>query len=176
MLSSCVPSQLRYDPTIQELDCLVTTIELPDWCCNDAEYQDFDFSRFACLQSLVIGENSFGSVKRFRLEGMPELRSLKIGSESFTGLKKQCWQDNIDFSQSKSFDALKSFYILNCDLLESIEIGIYCFCDFAGEFELRNLPSLQSIKFGDMHNPSFNFCGASCVIQGNNSFFLIIGC
>ena len=154
----------------------MTTIELPDWCCNDVEYQDFDFSRFACLQSLVIGENSFGSVKRFRLEGMPELRSLKIGSESFTGLKKQCWQDNIDFSQSKSFDALKSFSILNCDLLESIEIGIFCFCDFAGEFELRNLPSLQSIKFGDMHDPSFNFCGASCVIQGNNSFFLIIGC
>lgn len=168
LLSSCVPMQFYYNPTIQELDCLVTSIELPDWCCNEADYQDFDFSRFACLQSLVIGENSFGSVKRFRLEGMPELRSLKIGAESFTGMKKYCWEDSIDFSQTQSFDEQKSFSIVNCDLLESIEIGIFCFCDFAGDFELRNLPLLQSIRFGDMSNPSFNFCGTSFVIQGRH--------
>ena len=95
--------QFYYNPTIQELDCLVTSIELPDWCCNEADYQDFDFSRFACLQSLVIGENSFGSVKRFRLEGMPELRSLKIGAESFTTIGPH-WNDALWRDQKSAFD------------------------------------------------------------------------
>ena len=166
MLASCVPQQIHYNPAIQELGCRVISIELPDWYCNDLDYEEFDFSGFARLQSLEIGENSFGSVKRFRLEGMPELRSLKIGSESFTGIKRYCWMDEINFSTVNSFDESKSFHILNCDLLESIELGAFCFCDFSGEFELKNLRSLRSITFGIIDDVSFNFCGSRCVIQG----------
>ena len=42
----------------------------------------------------------------------------------------------------------KIFHILNCESLESIDIGEYSFSDFGGDFELKNLPQLQSIQIG----------------------------
>ena len=63
----------------------------------------------------------------------------------------------------------KSFHILNCESMESIEIGEWSFCDFAGQFELKNLPSLQSIQLGTIRKNSFNFCFSSFVIQGNDT-------
>ena len=48
---------------------------------------------------------------------------------------------------------------MNCESLESIQIGKCSFSDFGGEFELKNLPQLQSIHFGYIHNyDSFSFC------------------
>ena len=57
-------------------------------------------------------------------------------------------------------DSSKSFHILNCESLESIQIGERSFSDFAGEFELKNLPQLQYIQFD-----SCNFCHSSFVIR-----------
>ena len=60
----------------------------------------------------------------------------------------------------------KSFHILNCESLESIEIGEYSFSDFGGVFELKNLPQLQSIQIGTIGSKSFNFYHSSFVIRG----------
>ena len=166
LLLSCLAPQVSFFSIIDELDHLITSIELPDWFGNDACYEEFNFSSFVCLQFLVVGKNSFGSVKRFQLNGMSELRSLNIGSESFTGLKDFFWMDHIDSSNIESFDESKSFHIVNCALLEVILIEEFCFCDFAGEFELRNLPSLRNLVIGNSHKASFNFCCSSCVIEG----------
>ena len=52
----------------------------------------------------------------------------------------------------------KSFHILNCKSLESIQIEEWSFSDFAGEeLELKNLPQLQSIQIGTIGNESYNF-------------------
>ena len=61
---------------------------------------------------------------------------------------------------------LKSFHILNCESLESIQIGEYSFYDSAGVFELKNLPQLQSIQIGTIGSNSCNFCYSSFVIRG----------
>ena len=50
--------------------------------------------------------------------------------------------------------------------MESIQFGKYSFSDFAGEFELKNLPQLQSIQIGTIGNDSYNFCNSSFVIGG----------
>ena len=50
---------------------------------------------------------------------------------------------------------------MNCNKLESISIGKYSFSDYSGEFELLNLPELQSISIGDMNSNSYNFYSAS---------------
>ena len=55
---------------------------------------------------------------------------------------------------------------MNCESLESIQIGEWDFCDFAGEFELKNLPQLQSIQIGTIGNDSSNFYYSSFVIGG----------
>ena len=74
------------------------------------------------------------------------------------------------WKHSKSKDWInyksKSFHILNCESLESIEIGEYSFSDFGGEFELKNLPKLQSIQIGTIGNDSYNFYSSSFVIRG----------
>ena len=50
--------------------------------------------------------------------------------------------------------------------IESIEIGAYSFSDFAGDFELKHLPQLQSIQIGTMEKESYNFNSSSFVIRG----------
>ena len=117
-----------------------------------------------CLQHLAIGDDCFGSVKTFKIDGLNQLKSLKIGKNSFTQLKKDDWDD--DWSYDKANNQSKSFHILNCESLESIEIGEYSFSDFAGQFELKNLPSLQSIQIGEIGSKSWNFYWSSFVIGG----------
>ena len=107
------------------------------------------------VESIEIGNDCFGSVQTFRIDGLNQLKTIKIGINSFTHKKN-------GYGSDKS----KSFHILNCESLESIQIGEYSFNDFAGEFELKNLPQLQSIQIGSIGSSSFNFCHSSFVIRG----------
>ena len=157
-LSGVLPLLCR---EISSLDRLITSIIIPDWSCNDLDYVVFDFSRFTQIKSIEIGDNSFGSVSTFKMDGLNHLNSLKIGMNSFTLLKNtEVWDSNKANNQSKSF------HILNCESLESIEIGEYSFLDFAGQFELKNLSTLQSIQIGTIGSNSWNFYCSSFVIGG----------
>ena len=129
----------------------IQRLKLTDNCVLD----DWDVSWFLNLESLEIGNDCFGSVKTFKIEGMKRLKSLKIGNNSFTQKKN-------NFGIDKS----KSFHILNCESLESIRIGEYSFSDFGGDFELKNLPQLKKIKFGKMGEKSCNFIYCSFVAKG----------
>ena len=99
-----------------------------------------------------IGGNCFMYVNEFVVDGLNELKSLKIGWSSFTNRK-----DSRD-------DSFRSFSILNCGELESIEIGSYSFSDYGGLFELRNLPKLSTIKIGEIGVNSYNFFYSSSEI------------
>ena len=89
------------------------------------------------------------------MDGLNQLKTLKIGINSFTQKKN-----------SHRNDQSKSFHILNCESLESIEIGEYSFSDFGGQFELKNLSALQSIQIGTVGSKSYNFYYSSFVIRG----------
>ena len=97
-----------------------------------------------------IGDECFSSVQEFKIDGLNRLKTIKIGNNSFTHKKK-----------NSGSDVWKSFHILNCKSLESIQIGEYSFSDFAGDFELENLPQLQSIQIG-----LNSFYSSSFVIRG----------
>ena len=116
---------------------------------------DWDVSWILNLESIEIGDDCFGSAETFQIEGLNRLKTIKIGNNSFT--QKKNWWGN---------DESKSFHILNCESLESIQIGEYSFSDFAGEFELKNLPQLQSIQIGIIGSNSFNFYYSSFEIGG----------
>ena len=119
-------------------------------------------------------------MQTFKIEGLNRLKTIKIGKNSFT-------QEKNDYGNDES----KSFHILNCESLESIQIGEYSFSDFGGDFELKNLPQLQSIQIGTIDfsdfggdfelknlpqlqsiqigtidSKSYNFFGSSFVIRG----------
>ena len=104
---------------------------------------------------MIVGSDSFMSVNVFLIDGLNELKSVKIGINSFTKNK-----NSYDNNNSRSFS------ILNCNELESIEIGRYSFSDYGGGFELRNLPKLSTIKIGEIGSESCNFYYSSFVIQG----------
>ena len=140
---------------IQSLNSSVTSIIIPNWTCNDIDYTIFDFSRFSSVESIEIGDDCFGPVQSFQIDGLNRLKTIKVGSNSFTQ-KKGSWGN----------DKSKSFHILNCESLESIHIGEFSFSDYAGEFELKNLPQLQSIQIGTIGYYSNNFYCSSFVIRG----------
>ena len=120
-----------------------------------------NLSNLISLESIEIGDGCFGSVKTFQIDRLNRLKTLKIGSNSFTQKKN-----------SNGNDESKSFHILNCESLESIQIGEYSFSDFAGDFELKNLPQLQSIQIGNTELDSYNFHSSSFQIKGIVPFLL----
>ena len=115
------------------------------------------------LEKLEIDDDRFESVKAFKIDGLNQLKTIKIGINSFTQKKN-----------SNGSDKSKSFHILNCESLRSIYIGEYSFSDFAGEFELKNLPQLQSIQIGAIGSTSYNFRYSSFVIRGIDMILNII--
>ena len=125
---------------------------MPDRICNDEEYTALDFLRFILLEELEIGSNSFMYVNEFKIDGLNKLKTLKIGINSFTSLIG----DN---------NSSRSFQILNCDELESIEIGPFSFVDYGNRFELKNLPKLSTIKIGETKVNSSNFFYSSFEIK-----------
>ena len=155
LLSGLLPSKVYHSDFVLSIIPSVTRIVLPDWTCNDADYTIFDFSRFPQVELIEIGNDSFTFVKTFKMDGLNRLKTIKIGNNSFT--QKKDWYGD---------DSSKSFHILNCESLESIQIGEYSFSDFGGEFELNNLPQLQSIQIGTIGGDSCNFCYSSFVIRG----------
>ena len=121
--------------------------------CN--ELNSLNLNEYQYLKSIEIGNDCFENVDLFKIDRLNELKSLKIGNNSFT--KKKNWYGN---------NPNRSFSILNCDKLESIEIGPFSFSDYGGGFELANLPKLELIKIGEIGNRSSNFCYSSFVIKG----------
>ena len=142
-------------------------MKLSDYC----DVNNWDVSWFINLESIEIGDDSFSSVKIFKIDGLNRLKKLKIGINSFTKLKEETYNYYYTSNFDKG-DESKSFHILNCESLESIEIGKHSFSDF-GEFELKNLNSLQSITIGSEYrksNFSNNFCTCSFVLRGMEQF------
>ena len=90
---------------------------------------------------VMIGSNCFGTVREFELNGLKELESVVIGQKSFTYAKT-------DSAVSSSTRTDGSYRILNCPKLTLIQVGDYSFSDYYQSFELRSLPSLQSIDIG----------------------------
>ena len=142
--------------SILSIDTSITSLNIPDWTYTDIQDSILEFSQFTNVESIEIGNNCFGSVQSFRIEGLNRLKSIKIGNNSFTQKK----------NEGGRTDIIKSFHILNCESLESIQIGEYSFRDFGGDFELKNLPQLQSIQIGTVGSKSDNFYYSSFVIRG----------
>ena len=152
-----VPLQLTIQNTkdLTDMSLQVTDLTISSNCCNDLS--ELDMNKFEMIRSIEIGDDCFGSVRDFKIEGLNRLRSLKIGKNSFTQVKENLWNNDHNAAESRIIIGLKSFQILNCKLLESIEIGEHSFGDYGGDFELRNLNALQSITVGKIGTKSWNF-------------------
>ena len=108
----------------------------------------FSITNNGVLKRIVIGDDCFGKVRVFELNGLDELESVEIGQDSF-------WIG--DFNERND----GSYRIVNCPKLKSIQIGDWSFYDYHS-FELNNLPSLQTIDITERcfyYAPSFSLTG-----------------
>ena len=114
---------------------------------NEASRTQLKLRRLVRLKRIVIGDDCFGKVRVFELNGLGELESVVIGKDSF---------------RISYYERSDGYYrIVNCPKLKSIQIGNRSFQDYHS-FELNNLPSLQSIIFGKnstCYTPSFSLTG-----------------
>ena len=132
----------------------------------------FELSNYPYLRKIKIGDECFANVHTFKINGLNRLKTINIGINSFNNLSLYFLSEPQFVAEwVKNSNKSKSFHILNCELLESIYIGRYSFGDFGGDFELKNLPQLQSIQIGTMEDYSTNFYGSSFVIRGIDLIF-----
>ena len=163
-LSKLIPIPLN---DLNELDSSISNLNIPNESFNnELNMIELNLNRFMNLESIEIGDDCFGSIQRFKIDGLNRLQSLKIGHNSFTQVKLNDFENDSAGSLLKCRNKSKSFHILNCKSLKVIEIGQYSFADFGGEFELRNLDNLESIKIGKIGNASMNFLYSSFIIRG----------
>ena len=135
------------------MDMNVANLIISSNSCN--ELKSLNLNEYRYLKSIEIRNDCFSNVELFNIDGLNELKSLKIGSRSFT-MEKNSYGD----------DCSRSFHILNCIELESIEIGLFSFSDYGGGFELNNLPKLSTIKIGEIGKVSNSFYYSSFMIKG----------
>ena len=64
---------------------------------------DWDISWFLNVESIEIGDDCFGSVQTFQIDGLNRLKTIKIGNNSFTQVKQSNWDYTKTNNQSKSF-------------------------------------------------------------------------
>ena len=146
---------------IQNISQKTASLVMNDNACNSQDISVFSLIDYRNILSIEIGNDNLMYVNEFVMNGLNQLKSLKIGTTSFTEQK-----DNWDVM---TINRSRSFHLLNCNELESIEIGRYSFSDYGGLFELSNLPLLYSINIGEVEYDSSNFYGASFEIQGKFS-------
>ena len=158
--SRTIPSGFSSCSYLSILSMSSPLLSIPAKACNSESLTIFDLSAFKLLQSIEIGDENMYNANSLLIDNMIQLKSIKIGSNSFTKHKNSYGKDDS-----------RSFRISNCDKLddklESIEIGQYSFSDYSGKFELSNTPSLKSLKIGVVGKESVNFYYGSLTIQGN---------
>ena len=146
-----------------------TLLSIPNNACNSNSLTLFDLGAFIMLQSITIGNENFMYASTFIIDNLFNLQSIVIRQNSFTHLKSDDYWDD-----GKANNPSRSFSILNCVELESIEIGEYSFCDYGGGFELKNLPKLSTIIIGEIESNSFNFYYSSFMIEGIIDMILLM--
>ena len=132
----------------------IEIIHVNEKACDYFLSTNLNTQRFSKLKVLYIKDENFKYIRTFSIIGNNYLMYIKIGQGVFY--------------EGFTSRPAKSFRVLNCTLLKSIDIGLLSFYDFAGDFELKNLPSLQIIK-----TDSSCFKYNSFVIKGISIFLLI---
>ncbi|KAK8823740.1 hypothetical protein WA577_005317, partial [Blastocystis sp. JDR] len=118
--------------------------------CNGREWNAFDFSLLIKLKELRVGDDCFACMEEVKLIGLSQLERVVIG--------KKCFR-RIDGCNPKGH-----FYLKNCERLRELKIGRYSFSDYS-VCEIENLPSSEVIEMGELNGDGCNFCHASLELK-----------
>ncbi|KAK8832933.1 hypothetical protein WA577_001447, partial [Blastocystis sp. JDR] len=167
------PSIPKHNPhasihSVDELRAMSPNVEVmivDNNACNDVVYQLLDLSSISNLKVFEVGDYSFAFVDEVKLIGLNRLERVVIG--------KHCFRKNLEKNPNRHFD------LKNCERLRELKIGRYSFIDYS-MCEIENVPSLEVIEMGELNELSFNFSHASLELKnlpslksllfGNNAF------
>ena len=144
----------------QSIDDIPTDIQHL-FICGFEKYRDEKLilspNSFNQLKSITIGSSCFQNIREFVIDGLESLKSVKIGEKCFrtTALEDMSEEDIPSYIPTNGICR-----IVNCPNLRQLEIGWNSFQDFKS-FEISNLNSIQSIKFGQCC-----FWYADCSLKG----------
>ena len=171
-MSRLIPIIKPPSDDMNELSSSLTNLVIPNNSFNNvSDMTELNLNRFYGLESIKIGDSCFKNVQKFEIDGLDHLKTINIGKYSFTEITETDLLTDWDASIEKCWNESKSFHILNCQSLKSLEVGMISFADFAGDFELDNLEKLETIKIGDIGKSSLNFYWTSFVVQSNTIVF-----
>ncbi|KAK8833095.1 hypothetical protein WA577_006138, partial [Blastocystis sp. JDR] len=130
----------------------VEVITVGNGKCNE-DNDRIDLSKYVNLKNVSIGNECFFYQDVLNLTGLHSLERVMIGMNSFT-MKKNYYEN----------DANRKLYVKNCDALKELKIGGYSFSDYS-LIEIENVNSLELIEMGEVNNLSFNFYFASLELK-----------
>ena len=92
---------------LSKLDSSINNLTIPSWSCNnELNLIKLNLNRFVNLESIVIGNDCFGSIERFEIEGLNRLQSLKIDYNSFSQFKLNDFKNDIAGSLSTIIESM----------------------------------------------------------------------
>ena len=115
---------------------------------NSPDYDSVFIPQLSKLKRMIIGKNCFVNTKRFIVDGLNELESLKIGDRCFMPGRWDNRSGRVIGGAKRGSECV----IVNCPKLHQIQIGADSFLCYV-KMELKNLPSLQILNLGGK-----NFC------------------
>ena len=125
-----------------------STITIRAGKCNSDSLQQLEIVDLPSLESLIIEDNNFRTIRSLSIDGLEKLSVLTIGKVVFVG--------------STAEDS--SLQIRNCPALQSVSIGAESFRNY-GALELANLTKLESLSIGEVSSISGNFFQASLTLR-----------
>lgn len=155
-----MPSNFTSCSSLSSYTMRSTSMRLYDNECNAESITIFDLSAMKLLTSIIIGNDNMYYTNTFMLNNMLYLKSLTFGGNAFTQYKNHHGDNR-----------RRSFHILNCELLQSISIGQHSFSDYSGDFELFNLPLLQTLQIGFIDRKSSSFYYSNFQLSGGSFVF-----
>ena len=124
--------------------------------CNDESFTILSMSSFSSLRVFEVGDYSFAYVDETKLIGLTELERVVIGRYCFAK------ERSLVFEETN-----RHFYLRDCPLIKSLEIGGCSFCDYS-VCEIENNDSLEAIEMGDWNGESMSFCTGFLVLRSGN--------
>ena len=104
---------------------------------NDPTATQLELTELPRLRRVMIGSSSLRSIRRFVVQGLPELTEFVISPHCLRLTTENEIQPRED----------GECHFVDCPKLEVIEIGENCFSDYV-QLEVTNLPNLQTLSIG----------------------------
>ena len=164
----CVVREKLGSTGIVKVNTELTRLVYPSNTCNSPSVTSFSIQNYPYLESIEVGDDCFLYVKTVTISDNTLLKTVTIGSNSFTNQKR-------GYSQTSD----RIFTLKNCPQLTEFSVNRYSFSDYStinlsgfclSVILILALPSLQLLTFGVLDEESFNFYYASLQLQCESGY------